>query len=140
MTDPLSGFVLFKSQPEIIRLTIGRGYIRISADALRLIGDPKAINVFFDEPGKRMAVKASDTRMPNTFTMGKSTGLNKCAALLEQIHQIAGTEYHKGEIIRFNGQKYGSDYVIFDLSRPKTVKFDDHTAVMNAKRHEKEAK
>lgn len=120
-------------------MTIGRGYIRISADAIRMIGDPKAINVFFDESGKRMAVKASDVSMPNVFAMGKSTGLNKCAALLEKIRQISGVEWHPGEVIRFNGQKYGSDYVIFDLSKSKTVRYDDHISVMNAKRQKKEA-
>ena len=140
MTDPLAGFVLFKNTPEIVQLSIGRGYIRISADAIRMIGDPNAINVFFDDNTKRMAVKAADSNMPNTFIMGKNTGLNKCAVLLEKIRQISGVEWHPGEVIRFNGQKYGSDYVIFDLSKSKTVRYDDHTAVMNAKRQKKEAK
>ena len=139
MTDPLAGLVLFKNPPEVIQMTIGRGYIRISADAIRMIGDPKVINVFFDESGKRMAVKASDVSMPNVFAMGKSTGLNKCAALLEKIRQISGVEYHRGEIIRFGGEKYGSDYVIFDLSKSKTVKFDDHVSAMNRNRKKKEA-
>ena len=139
VTDPLVGFVLFKNTPEVIQLTIGRGYIRISADAIRMIGDPNAINVFFDEPGRRMAVKASDASMPNTFAMGKSTGLNKCAVLLEQIRRISDVEYHRGEIIRFSGQKYGTDYVIFDLSKPKVVKFDDHISEMNRNRKKKAA-
>jgi len=46
-TDPLAGFVLFKNTPEVIQLSIGRGYVRVSTDAMRLIGDPEALNIFF---------------------------------------------------------------------------------------------
>lgn len=139
VTDPLKGFVLFENTSEIIRLSIGRGYIRISADAIRMIGDPNAINVFFDEPGKRIAVKAADSKMPNTFIMGKNTGLNKCAVLLEKILAVAEIEWHPGEVIRFNGQKCLDDYIIFDLSKSKTTKFDDHISEMNRNRKKKAA-
>ena len=139
MTDPLAGFVLFPNVKEVVQMSIGRGYIRISSDAIRLIGDPHFLNVFFDEPGKRMAVKAADDKMPNTFGMGKNTGLNKCAALLEKVLQVAETEWHPGEVIRFDGVKY-SDYVIFDLSKWKVTRYDDHISkMMNAKRQKKEA-
>lgn len=139
MTDPLAGFVLFPNEREVIQLSIGRGYIRISSDAIRMIGDPSWINVFFDEPGKRMAVKAATDKMPNTFGMGKNTGLAKCTALLEKIIEISGVEWHPGEVIRFNGRKYGDDYVIFDLSKSKVTKYDDHVSVMNAKRRKEAA-
>ena len=98
VTDPLKGFVLFENTSEIIQLSIGRGYIRISADAIRMIGDPNAINVFFDEPGKRIAVKAADSKMPNTFIMRKNTGLNKCAVLLEKIREILSFAKKRGVI------------------------------------------
>ena len=139
MTDPLAGLVLFQNVKEVIQIAIGRGYVRISSDAIRLIGDPSFINVFFDESGKRMAVKAATEKMPNVFAVGKHTGLNKCGVILEKIIQVAGVEWHPGEVIRFNGQKY-SDYVIFDLSKSKTVRYDDHTSkMMTAKRQKKES-
>lgn len=138
MTDPLAGFVLFRNTPEVVQLSIGRGYVRISSDALRMIGDPKHINIFFDEAGKRMAVKAADSKMPNTFSMGKNTGVNKCAMLFDRIIEVSGQEWHPGEVIRFNGMKFNDEYVIFNLSRSKVTKYDNHVAVMNAKRAKKE--
>lgn len=139
MASPLEGFVLFPNEREVIQLSIGRGYIRISSDAIRLIGDPSFINVFFDETGRRMAVKAATDKMPNTFGMGKNTGLNKCAMLIEKILTVAETEWHPSEVIRFNGRKYGDDYVIFDLSKSKVTKYDDHVSAMNAKRRKEAA-
>ena len=139
MTDPLAGFVLFKNTPEVIQLTIGRGYVRISNDALRLIGDPEAINVFFDEPNKRMAVKAATDKMPNVFKMNKRSGLGKCSTLLEEILRVSEVEWHPGEVIRFSGRKYSSDYVIFDLAKSKIVKYDDHVSERNKTRKRKEA-
>lgn len=138
MTDPLAGFVLFPNAKEVIQFSVGRGYVRLSSDAIRLIGDPSYINVFFDEPGKRMAVKAATEKMPNVFGTGKSAGLNKCATLIEKILAVAETEWHPGEVIRFNGVKY-SDYVIYDLSKPKVTRYDDHTAKMMAAKQQKEA-
>ena len=138
MTDPLAGFVLFPNVKEVVQMSIGRGYIRISSDAIRLIGNPEFLNVFFDESGKRMAVKAATEKMPNVFGMGKNTGLNKCAALLEKVLKVAETEWHPGEVIRFDGVKY-ENYVIFDLSKSKTVRYDDHTAKMAEAKRRKEA-
>ena len=139
MTDPLAGLVLFQNVKEVIQIAIGRGYVRISSDAIRLIWDPSFINVFFDESGKRMAVKAATEKMPNVFGTGKNTGLNKCGILMEKILEVAEVEWHPGEVIRFNGVKY-SDYVIYDLSKPKVTKYDDHTAKMaEAKRRTEEA-
>ena len=39
---------------------------------------------------------------------------------------------------RFNGVKY-SDYVIYDLSKPKVTRYDDHTKKMLAAKQQKEA-
>ena len=137
MASPLEGFVLFKNTPEVVQLTVGRGYVRVSSDALRQIGDPECINIFFDESGKRMAVKAADSRMSNIFVVGKNTGLNKCADLNHRILEIAGIEWHPGEVIRFNGQKY-EEYVIFSLAKAKITKYDNHVSKMNAKRRKNE--
>ena len=41
-------------------------------------------------------------------------------------------------VIRFDGVKY-EDYVIFDLSKSKTVRYDDHTAKMAEAKRRKEA-
>lgn len=137
MASPLEGFVLFKNTPEVVQLTVGRGYVRVSSDAMRQIGDPECINIFFDESGKRMAVKAADSRMPNIFVVGKNTGLNRCADLNHRILEIAGIEWHPGEVIRFNGQKY-EEYVIFSLAKAKITKYDNHVSKMNAKRRKNE--
>lgn len=138
MTDPLAGFVLFHNVSEVIQLTIGRGYVRVSSDALRLIDNPTHINVFFDENTKRLAIKAADRKMQNTFVTANKTGLNKSSALLQKIIEVSEVKWHPGEVIRFTGQKY-SDYVIFDLSKSKVVKYDDHVTAMNKKRAKKEA-
>ena len=135
--DLLAGFVLFRNDQDVIQLTIGRGYVRISSDALHLIGDPSHINIFFDEPGKRLAVKAANSKMPNTFNASYKTGLGKCNALLQKIIEISGVDWHIGEVIKFNGQKYSSDYVIFDLSKSRTIKYDDHVSAMNRSRAKK---
>ncbi|MBQ6508054.1 MAG: hypothetical protein IJI07_01150 [Flexilinea sp.] len=139
MTDPLAGFVLFHNEQEVVQLTIGRGYVRISSDALHLIGDPTHICVFFDEAGKRMAVKAADSKMQNTFNASYKTGIGKCNALLQKILDVSEAEWHPGEVIKFNGQRCGVDYVIFDLKRQKVTKFDNHVTAMNKKRAKKEA-
>jgi len=76
--------------------------------------------------------------MQNVFKMYKKTGLGKCGALLEEIIRVSEVEWHPGEVIKFSGRKYGNDYVIFDLSKSKTVKYDDHVTAMNKNRKKKE--
>lgn len=129
-TDPLSGFVLYKNEKEMIQVTIGKSYVRLSSDALRVVGNPDFVNIFFDDMNQRMAVKASDASMPNVFDVTPSSGIRKCGPLLDKILSISEQEQRSGEVIRFPGQKYG-DYVIFDLKRPKKVNFDLHIQKLN---------
>ena len=132
MTDrnPLDGFVLYKNEKETVKLTVGKDYVRVSSDALRMIGEPEYINIFFDETSRRMAVKASDSSMPNVFVVTTAYGISRCAVLREKILEIADIEWKPGQVIRFNGQKCNHDYVIFDLKRAKITKFDLHLSNM----------
>lgn len=128
--NPLDGFVLYKNEKETVKLTVGKDYVRVSSDALRMIGDPDYINIFFDEQRQRMAVKASDKTMPNTFAVTSTYGVCKCGSLRNRILEIADLELYPGEVVRFSGSKCSQDYVIFNLKKGKVTKFDLHLANM----------
>jgi len=125
-SDPLDGFLLYKNESLSILMTLGREYVRINSDALRVIGYPEYINIFFDERRKRMAIKASESTMDNAFEVSTSYGIRKCKNLWDKILDVAEMEWHPGEIIRFKGQKYGDDFIVFKLEKGKTIKFDPH--------------
>ena len=113
--DPLAGFVIFANTREIIQITIGSGYVRLSNDALRVIGSPEAVNVFFDDSRKRMMIKGAKKNMPNIFTFRDKGQLQNYAGIREKILELAEIEYTPGDNIKINGYKYMGDYVIFHL-------------------------
>lgn len=124
--DPLKGFVLFPNTKESLMVTVGSGYVRISADTLRIIGSPTHINVFFDDFGKRMLVKAAKKDMPNVFGFSKSGSIANYGGVREKILQLAEITPQPGDVIRFFGKKHGDDFAIFCLAEPKITKYSMH--------------
>ena len=122
MNTGLEGFVLFRSNVDRVTLSLSNSQVRVSCDALRLIGSPSYVNVFFDDVRKRMAIKAADEKTPNAFPINK-TGLGSPDALRGHLLEILGTVSLKaGSMIRFPGWKLSNaDYVIFDLAQPRKV-------------------
>lgn len=129
MTDlmkELDGFVVFEPLGGYAGgtcfLTVTEKFARPSLTALRQMGDPKYIVVFFDERRKRVMLMAAEKKMANTFRVlwgsdGKENGV--CSKqLCEKILRLAGAEPKPGmKSLRFPGHKVeGADgKVIFEL-------------------------
>ena len=120
MNTGLEGFVLFKNDTGRLTLSVSNSAVRVSQNALNLIGNPSHVNVFFDEMRKRMAIKAADEKTPNAFPVIKA-GLGCHDCLRGQILEIIGKDrIPEGWLIRFVGSKHPTaDYIIFDLAQPR---------------------
>lgn len=119
----LDGFVLFQNDTAEIRLTISTNSLRISSASLQLIGDPKHINIFFDDNHRRLAIHAAEKTTPNAFGLRKA-GLSTPAAVIEHVLGLLGRgPIEPGETLRFRGKKC-SDYVIYDLAHPRSAKYN----------------
>ncbi len=120
MNMGLEGFVLFKNDTGKLTLSVSNSAVRVSQNALKLIGNPTHVNVFFDEMHKRMAIKAADEKTMNAFPVIK-VGLGCHDCLRGQILDIIGMEQLPvGWLVRFVGVRHPSaEYIIFDLSQPR---------------------
>ena len=115
----LEGFVLFKNDTGKLTLSVSNSAVRVSQNALKLIGNPTHVNVFFDELHKRMAVKAADEKTMNAFPVIK-VGLGAHDSLRGRILEIIGMDrLPEGWLVRFVGVRHPTaDYIIFDLAQP----------------------
>ena len=124
------GFVLFTACKGIAldhtigAVITGDRNMRLTDGAISLLGNPEYVNVFFDEPGKRMMIRKAEKDMPNIFRIQAKSF--QCLGVIQHIHFIAGTNTKPGLAVRFEGiDPKASGCVIIDLNK--------HTVISTAK-------
>ncbi len=117
-TDELKGFVLLENPSRsAVILSVGNTML-INRAGLEAIGNPKFVNIFFDECGMRMMVKKANPKDENVFRVAKS-GLSDQSVIKRRILEITNKEeFPERTVVSYLGHKVkSSDSLIFDLSR-----------------------
>ena len=121
----LDGFVVVKRNAKQIRneisIRVDGGMVRFSAKAMRVLGNPTYINIFFDERQKRMLIVNSAVENENTFKLvgGGKCDHSKCinsdrlVRLVRNVAEVNDYANYLGHLV--DGC---DDKVIFDLSKP----------------------
>ena len=124
----LEGFTLFcerkgSSFDLSVAMIMSASCARLTYGAMKCLGNAEYVNVFFDEPGKRMMLRKAEKDNANVFKM--SAGHNLVSqAVRKQILAITGS----GAAPTWSGYRYEGyqpvpDSVIFDLKKYSVLNF-----------------
>lgn len=120
----LEGFALFPNlkgtQYDLsIAMTTADKHIILTAGTMKSLGNAEAVNVFFDEAGKRMMLRKTEKTNMNAYSIKdkRVTG----SAAVANILAIAGIQKEPKTRVRFEGYCPVGNCVIFDLSKAEKL-------------------
>lgn len=118
----LKGFVVFENRRDDFVFRVGTT-VMLNRCVLESLRNPEYVNIFFDEPGKRIAFKASGNNVENRFKILK-TGLENAGRIRQKVLDVSGAKMEPEKVLEFHGHFCG-EFLIFDLNdiRYRNYKF-----------------